>query len=345
MPNSLENNPRTLVVIVNYRVGALVVDCLRSLLHEVDCSPKAVDVVVVDNLSGDDSVALIGDAIREHGWGSWARLIEAPVNGGFAYGNNLAIRDARARGQAYDFYWLLNPDTVARSGALTKLLSFIAERPQVGIVGSGVEEDDSGELWPFVFRFPNVLSEFESSVSFGPITRLLSKYAVLRPAEDDSMQVDWLSGCSFLVRDQVFQSIGLLDENYFLYYEETDFCRRAERAGWQCWYVPASRVRHMAGRSTGVSGDGAMQRRVPAYWFESRRRYFRKHHSHGYNVLADAGVIVAMSFSHVRCFLQRKSDVTPPHYLKDFIRHSALFNRDIPLNPRLEPDADAGSPA
>ncbi len=333
------------MVIVNYRVGDLVVDCLRSLLPEMDNSHNVVNVSVVDNQSGDDSMGVIGAAIRDQGWGSWARLIESPVNGGFAYGNNLAVRDARARDETYDYYWLLNPDTLARTGALKQLLAFIGERPLVGIVGSGVEEDDSGELWPFVFRFPNVLSEFETSMSFGPVSRFLSKYAVLRPADEQSMQVDWLSGCSFLVRQEVFYSIGLMDEDYFLYFEETDFCRRAEQAGWQSWYVPASRVRHMAGRSTGVSGDGAMQRRVPAYWFESRRRYFRKHHSFWYTALADIGVIAATSLSHARCFVQGKRDVTPPHYLKDFIRHSALLNRDIPSNQRLASKADAGSMA
>ncbi len=327
--------PRTLVVIVNYRVGDLVVECLRSLIPEVHRNGQVADVVVVDNQSGDGSAALIRAAIHSHGWGAWARVIESTVNGGFAYGNNVAIRDALARGARYDYFWLLNPDTLVRAGALQTLLDYIEPRKQVGMVGSGVEEDGSGQRWSYVFRFPSVVSEFESGIAFGPVTKLLSPWTVLRKADDQPTQVDWLSGCSFVIRREVIDSIGLMDEQFFLYYEETDFCRRAGQAGWQCWYVPSSRVMHMAGRSTGVSGEGSSTRRMPAYWFESRRRYFRKHHSWLYTAISDVGFIVGLAFARVRSFVQQKKDGLPPHYLRDFIRHSSLLNGTIPSNPRV----------
>ncbi len=329
------HHARTLVVIVNYRIGELVVDCLRSLLPEIHQDGRLADVVVVDNQSGDNSVAIIQGAIHDNGWGAWARLVESPVNGGFAYGNNVAVRDAQARGAKYDYFWLLNPDTIVRPGALRELLAFVQSGPHIGMVGSGIEEDASGQRWPFVFKFPNVLAEFESGLAFGPVTKLLSRWAVMQPASDAAAKVDWLSGCSFVVRREVFEAIGLMDEQFFLYYEETDFCRRAGEAGWQCWYVPSSRIYHMSGRSTGASGEGSLQRRMPAYWFESRRRYYRKHHSRLYTMLADAAFIVALGLSRVRHFVQRKPDNAPPHYLRDFIRHSAILNSDIPVNPRV----------
>src|SRR5277367_5597369 len=91
-------------------------------------------------------------------------------------------------------------------------------------------------------------------------------------------RTDWVNGASMMVRREVFDSIGLMDEKFFLYYEETDFCLRALEAGWPTWTVPSSRVVHLEGQSTGATGAIAKRKRVPKYWFDSRRRYFRKHH-------------------------------------------------------------------
>ena len=109
-----------LVVVVNYRTAELVVDCLRSLEPEVLAHDDA-KVVVVDNASGDDSVAVISDAIASKGWASWASLIASSINGGFAHGNNQAITSAMASSSPPDYFWLLNPDTVVATGALGAL--------------------------------------------------------------------------------------------------------------------------------------------------------------------------------------------------------------------------------
>src|SRR5204862_3512677 len=126
-------------------------------------------VVVVDNASGDDSVAVISAAIASSGWASWACLLPSPTNGGFAAGNNLAIKPALASAAPPDLFWLLNPDTVVEAGALRTLTDFMVANPKVGICGGGIVEGD-GVFWPYAFRFPGILSEFERGFGFGPVT-------------------------------------------------------------------------------------------------------------------------------------------------------------------------------
>ncbi len=122
------------VVIVSYRSAGLVIDCLRSLAPEV-ASLSDCKVVVVENASGDDSIERLGTAITSSGWSAWVELLPSPRNGGFAAGNNVALRPLLAAGRPPDYVLLLNPDTIVRPGALGALLAFIAARPEVGIVG------------------------------------------------------------------------------------------------------------------------------------------------------------------------------------------------------------------
>jgi N-acetylglucosaminyl-diphospho-decaprenol L-rhamnosyltransferase len=335
---------RVRVVIVNYRTGGHVVACLRSLAPEV-AAAGAVDVVVVDNCSGDDSVDVIDRAIDTQGWRPWARVVRAPLNGGFAYGNNLAVRPALAQSDPPSFFWILNPDTEVRPGALVRLLEFVEQRPRVGIAGSSFELAD-GSLWPHAFRFPSIWSEIATALRLNFVGRLLSRRVVLLTMGDRPARVDWLPGASMLVRRDVFEQVGLMDEGYFLYFEETDFCLRAARAGWECWYVPASRVMHAAGQSTGVTTPGAAPIRRPTYWFESRRRYWIKQHGWCYAALTDLAWTLCFSLWQVRRVLQRKPRVDPPRMLGDFVRNSALLHTSMPGNRMLAPHArDNSAPA
>jgi N-acetylglucosaminyl-diphospho-decaprenol L-rhamnosyltransferase len=326
-----------LVVIVNYRTGRLVVDCLRSLEPELRQHP-ATRVTVVENASGDDSAEVIRAAIEQHGWGSWVELLISPVNGGFAAGNNCAIRHAIQSGAAApDFYWLLNPDTQVRPGALRAMRDFMGSHPRAGIAGGMLEEGD-GALWPYAFRFPSLVGEIERGFRLGVVSRLLKNWAVVRRMPNQPTEVDWLPGASMMIRREVFDAVGLMDESYFLYFEETDFCLQARRAQWQCWYVPESRVMHIAGQSTGVTDKRRPPRPLPKYWFDSRRRYFVKNHGRVYAVCADVAWVLSFLTWRVRRLLQRKPDPDPPHLLADFIRNSAILNACVSSD-------DAGSPA
>jgi GT2 family glycosyltransferase len=133
-----------------------------------------------------------------------------------------------------------------------------------------------------------------------------------------------------MIRWQVFEAIGLLDENYFLYFEETDFCLAAARAGWPSWYVPDASIVHIAGQSTGVNESQASNRRRPRYWFDSRRRYFIKNHGRAYAMLADTAWLVSHMLWTVRRVLQARPDPDPPHFTKDFIKASSAFATTAP---------------
>jgi hypothetical protein len=167
-----------------------------------------------------------------------------------------------------------------------------------------------------------VWSELDSGLKLGVVTRLLGDRAVAPALVETAHPIDWVAGASMIVRHAVFESIGLLDDDYFLYFEEADFCLNAQRAGWSCWYVPASRVVHLVGKSSGVTNTSAHAgtARRPRYWFESRRRYFVKNHGRTYALCADVAWVTGFALWRLRRIVQQKPDTDPPHMLWDFLR-------------------------
>jgi GT2 family glycosyltransferase len=176
----------------------------------------------------------------------------------------------------------------------------------------------------------------------GFLDLLLSKWLVaIMPIANIPHLTDWVSGASMMIRQDVFKQVGLLDEHYFMYFEEVDFCIRARRAGWTCWYVPQSRVIHLEGAASGISDPRKKApRRRPAYWFESRHRFFLKNYGSLALMLADILWMAGFSLWRVRRILQRKPDSDPPHFLKDFFTHS-FFCKGLHLKyNRQEPSSD-----
>ncbi|MGF1482414.1 MAG: glycosyltransferase family 2 protein [Cyanophyceae cyanobacterium] len=313
-----DSSPTLLVVIVNYRTPALTIDCLHSLTSEVEKLPT-LRVFVVDNASGDRSVEQIQSAIEEQGW-TWAAVIPSERNGGYAFGNNLAIRPALTQ-HPPRYFLLLNPDTVVRSGALRVLVDFMDEHPAVGIAGSRLEDPDGTPQYS-AFRFHTVFSELDAGLRLGLVSKLLTSWTVAPPISDVPVQTDWVAGASMIVRRQVFEQVGLLDEDFFMYYEEVDFCLQARRAGWSCWYVPESRVVHLVGQSSGVTNTKVPPKRRPQYWFDSRHRYFLKNHGRLYTSLADSLWLTGFLLWKIRRGIQGQPNTDPPYLLQDFWRNS-----------------------
>jgi hypothetical protein len=312
------SSPRVRIIIVNYRTARLTIDCLESLSREL---AAGVEVVVVENESRDGSYETIKEAIRER-FGSFASIIASPENGGFAYGNNVAIRPAMESGSPPDYFMLLNPDTIALPGSVATLVRFMDGTPSAGIAGPRIESA-GGAVQRSAFRFPTVAGELERGLSLGVATRLLDRFTIAPDLPATTQRIDWVSGAAMILRRSVIESIGLMDETYFLYYEEVDFCLRAHRAGWSCWYVPEARVIHKAGASTGVSVDDGhreKRKRLPRYWYESRRRYFEKNHGGAYAGLADLAYGAGFGLWRLRTRLQGKPDHQPPHVLEDLVR-------------------------
>lgn len=313
--------PPVLVVIVNYRTTRLTINSLRALEAEVERDPS-IRVAVVENASGDAEE--LAAAIRELGFSGWAELIVSPHNGGYAYGNNLAVRKALASSTRPDFFLLLNPDTEVRPGAVRALVEFMLPRPTVGITGSCLENPD-GTVFGTAFRFPSAISELTRGMRLGVVSKLLDRWVVPLKMGNEPEQVDWLPGASMMVRREVFEQVGLMDEEYFLYYEETDFCLQARRAGFTCWYVPQSRVMHVAGQSTGVTDRTGPPRRRPRYLFDSRRRYFVKNHGRLYAALADAAWLSGLASFRAREIIQRSARIDPPRLWRDSLVNSVFL--------------------
>jgi len=326
---------RVAVVIVSYRSAQLTVDCLRSLQSELLQPNMDIKVVVVDNASG-DYPEIAAAVLREH-WSDWVKLIEAPQNGGFAYGNNLGLSYAIPLWNPH-YLHLLNPDTRIQPGAVRELVEFLDRTPAAGIAGSSFENGD-GSDWPIAFRFGSPLSEFESALGWGLVSRLLQRWRVARVMDKTAKPIDWCAGASMMLRRTMLEKIGGMDERFFLYFEETEFCWRARRAGFQNWYVPASRVIHIAGQSTRLTERNAAPKCLPDYWFESRRRYF--HLTLGLRVamLTDLLTLVAGLLGHLKLTLQGRRDEIVPRYLSGIWRHSVLHRKNRilakPLTPHL----------
>jgi N-acetylglucosaminyl-diphospho-decaprenol L-rhamnosyltransferase len=310
---------RVLVVIVNYRAAHLVVPCLASLAGERG-GRHDVRAVVVDNPGGDESGRSLARAIAERGWTDWAEVRVMPKNGGFSYGVNAGVQPALASSAPPDAFLLLNPDTWVRPGAVAALADFLDARPDVGMAGSRLEDPD-GTPQHSRFRFPSLANEFDHALGLGMVTRLLKDRVTCPPIADHPHEIDWLSGASMIVRRTVFEQVGPFDEGYFLYFEELDFARRAHALGLRSFYVPASRVVHHVGQSTGVTRR-ERPRRTPAYWFRSRRRYYRKHHHPVYRLLVDLSFVLGRAAGHVLRVLRKRPYEGPPHFLRDFIRHN-----------------------
>lgn len=244
--------------------------------------------MVVDNDSGDGSVEQLNATIGREGWSSWADVMPLDRNGGFAFGNNAGIRAAFASPGHVDYVMLLNPDTVVRPGAIRALVRFMDSHPAVGIAGSLLESAEGG-VECSAHRKHSPLGELDSGARLGLLSRLLSRYNVSPPPGSQAHPCDWVSGASMMVRRAVLEQVGLIDEGYFLYFEEADFCWRAKDAGWEVWYVPESRVMHLEGASTGIRSSA---RRRAGYWYDSRRRFFVKHY--GVIGLATADILWAL---------------------------------------------------
>jgi len=323
------------VVIVSYKSAQLTIDSLQSVQQERANNPALeIKVVVLDNASGD--APAVEQAVSQQAWSDWVTVLTAPYNGGFGYGNNYAFHYALNH-WSVDYFHLLNPDAQLRPNAMITLVDFLKSRRDVGIVGSSFETQD-GKIWPYAFRFPSLLSEFESAIKLGLVTKLLKNWTLPVTMTQVSQEIDWVAGASMMIKRELVEHLRGFDESFFLYYEETDFCLRAKRAGFSTWYVPDSRVMHILGQSTKVTELTDQPKRLPAYWFESRINYLVKNQGILLTVLIDIVTITAYILSSAKRLLKKllgKSEVSVPYYLTDLMKHSPIF----PMNWELKPFA------
>ena len=307
---------KLVVVIVNFRTADLTMQVVRAVLGEI--FDMAARVMVVDNDSQDGSFEQLSKAVVAEGLSARVTVVLSDRNGGFGHGINVAVRRCLELPDAPSYFYVLNPDAFPDPGAVRRLVDCLDENPDVGIAGSHIRSTD-GRDEIGGFRFPSVLSELETTMRLGPMTRLLRRWVVPLPSPEQARDVDWVSGVSMMIRKEVFETVGLFDEGFFLYFEEIDFCRRVRQGRFRATYVAESKIRHIGSVSTGM---GDVHRPMPAYWFASRRRYFQKHHGRAYVAACDVLFTIGFSLWRVRRKIQGKPDTDKPHMLRDFIRYN-----------------------
>ena len=304
-------------IILNYKTPEMTLEALAALMRELERFPDA-RVTIVDNDSRDGSLERMRKAVDESPWSERVSVLASDYNGGFAYGNNYAITRALDREDKPDYFYLLNSDAFPDEGCVRALVDYLDDHPRVGIAGSYVH---GPEPVPHktAFRFPTIWSEFESTLGIGVVSRLLDRWIVALPLPRETRRVDWLAGASMLIRREVVEEIGLMDETFFLYFEETDYCLRAARAGWPTCYVVESSVTHIGSVSTGMKEKS---RPTPTFWFASRRHYFRKNHGRLYLLIANLVYVVGAAFCRLRYLFLGRESKDPKGHLRDFIRYN-----------------------
>lgn len=312
---------KLLVVVLCYRVPELTIDCLHSLSGNIDRVPGA-KVAVCENGTGGDAVDRLRRAIEENGWESWVDLTVVEVNRGFCGGNNLVIRAALESDDPPEYVLLLNADTVVQEHSLDALVDFMDAHPKAGIAGSQLLSPE-GEIQASPFRYQGIASELDRGLRLGVATKLLSPPLHVDPSRPN--RAEWVSGASQILRTSMLEQIGLLDEGLYTYFDDIDICLRADRAGWEVWFVPESKVVHLEGASTGIKGSTPQRpKRRPAYWFQARRRFFLKNYGKLYTALADAAFLCGFALWRLRRPIQRKPDLDPHYFLADSFRNSVF---------------------
>ena len=260
-----------IVSIINYKTGQLTIDCVKSVLADFASDPSNPirgHVVVVDNASGDGSDDLIAEWIAAQPAGTPVELVRSETNSGFSGGHNQGILAGKAR-----FYLVLNSDAVLHIGFCHAILETAMANPKAGLIAPRLEYDD-GTQQISCFRLPSPASELIRAAQTGAVTRLLSRFNVpltMPPAPD---QIGWASFACILLRAEMTEDVGLMDDGYFLYFEDTEYCMRAGRAGWEIIYTPTARAIHFRGGSAPVKALAKARKRLPAYYYASRTRLF-----------------------------------------------------------------------
>ena len=271
--------PKIVTIIVNYKLAELITSHLQALASEVRQFPNS-SIVIIDNASPGDDVDYLRGFVQENQLSDCVEIIANPDNSGFGTGNNIAMRSvleqAKSSGApAPDYFFLLNPDAWVQPGAIKTLTDFLEKTKNAVIAGPRLEGED-GTIQRSNFRFFTVLGEFEQTVRTGIFTKILKSRSVLAPQGDEIVKAQWVSGAAFMMRVSMLEKSGMFDEDYFLYYEETDLMLQMQRKGLDVYYVPDARVVHLAGQSTGVVDNTGEDDVPPIFWFESRAHYFRK---------------------------------------------------------------------
>jgi N-acetylglucosaminyl-diphospho-decaprenol L-rhamnosyltransferase len=273
------------IVILNYNTREHLRTCLESLLVEGSTSFSGgaigAEVFVVDNASADGSAEMVSQDFP------WLTLIRSPRNGGFAYGNNQALR--RAVGDAI---LVLNPDTLVPRGGIAQLRAKLAQHPEAGVIGPKLLKPDGSIHLACRRSFPTPSVAFYRLSGLSrlfPRSPRFGRYNLTFVDPDRPIEVDSVCGACLLVRRTVVERVGLLDERFFMYGEDLDWCLRTRQAGWVVRYEPSIVVQHQHGAA---SRKRAV--RTTYHFFRAMDLFYRKHYVDRYHPLVTGVVRTAI---------------------------------------------------
>lgn len=289
---------KLVISIINFRTEELTRNCVISVLEDI--KDLSAEIVVVDNLSGDGSAEALEAWMATLGPDAPVRLVKSQTNSGFSGGHNQGISAVQA-----DYYLVLNSDAILRPGFCRSILKAADSAPDMGLFAPRIDYDDGGQQIS-CFRFHSPASELIRAAESGPVTKLLKRREVALNMPPAAEAIEWASFACILIRHEVIDKVGLMDEGYFLYFEDTAYCLKARRAGWNVAYVPDARAVHYRGGSAPVKTLAKARKRLPAYYYASRTRMLYQ----GYGQL---GLFAANLGWHLgRCLAQARRLVGKP---------------------------------
>lgn len=289
------------IIIVNYNTKDLLKQCINSIINNTyDIS---YEIIVVDNASSDDSLNMLKSDFPN------VTVIASKINGGFAYANNLGIKRCSGR-----YVFLLNSDTIILKDVIKKLVNFMDENETIGLTGPKLLNEDlshqtSISAFPtlkrevyHIYKLKNILKipfvksffvKFAGKFGSKDVEQYMKNFQEIQEPEE----VQVLVGAALLIRRKVLEDIGLLDERYFMYYEEIDFCYHACKAGWSRVYCPFGEIIHLIGQSSKIINDITFYER-----YRSMILYFRKNHGKFKEVFVRVNLIIALFLRIVMLF-------------------------------------------
>jgi GT2 family glycosyltransferase len=315
---------RIAISIINYRTADLTLNCIQSVLAEM--SDHDAQIVVVDNASGDGSAEEIADWIKAQPDGTPVTLVRSDKNTGFSGGHNLGLTAVEAQ-----FYLVLNSDAILRPGFLTAILKAADENPKAGLIAPQIETED-GDIQVSCFRFHSPISELMRGAQTGPVTRMFQHRVIALDPPVQPEQIEWASFACILLRQDMISQIGLMDDGYFLYFEDAEYCLRARRAGWGIVQETSAVAVHYRGGSGPVKTLEKARKRLPAYFYASRTRFFRQAHGATGPLAANLLWLIGRTIAQLRRIVGKS---VPP--ASDAEVRDIWTNVLTPLGPRRAP--------
>ena len=274
------------IIILNYNTKALLLACLSSLAKE-NPPTDHWEVIVVDNASTDGSVEVLKQKKNIH-------IIQNKTNLGFAAGNNVGIKIAKGR-----YILLLNSDTEVTKDAIGQMVAFMDAHPKVGVSTCKLLLPD-GSMDPACHRgFPTPWAACTYMMGLErlfPHSRLFAQYHQGYKDLSNPHEIDSPSGAFFMVRREVMEQVGMLDEDYFMYGEDLDWAYRIKQAGWQIWFNPQATVLHRKKQSGRANVDPAIQKQTERYFYQTMELFYKKHYEKKYSPVVTWLVYVLLDF-------------------------------------------------